>query len=221
MNVKKETLFENMNKDYFRDAMKTWNLVRRWFHTTRNLESYRQVMLAYKKCDKIVDLGCGTCEWNFDKLNVVGVDSNVGFLESAKQAGNISHYFVSDVDSTKMPDEFADIVTLFEVIEHIIDYNKVILEAKRILKDDGYCIVSVPYDVPLSLWRPLFFIRVMLQGYIFGDRLYKNWCGHVNHFSPETIKSPFIRNGFSVESCFVKDYMTIFCIFKKIVEERK
>jgi dolichol-phosphate mannosyltransferase len=91
----------------------------------------------------------------------------------------------------------------------------VIVEAMRLLKAGGHCIISVPFDVPPSLWRPLFFIQVVFQGYLLGNPYYRGRCGHVNSFSVESITKAFQRRGFIVESAFVMRKLTIFLSARK------
>ncbi|MCK4464065.1 MAG: glycosyltransferase, partial [Candidatus Omnitrophica bacterium] len=66
-----------------------------------------------------------------------------------------------------------------------------------------------------SMWRPLFFLQVLLQGYIFRNPYYRARCGHVNHFSPEKIKKAFTKYGFNVDLIFDMRKFTIFLCAQK------
>ena len=50
------------------------------------------------------------------------------------------------MEAAKLPfeDDFFDVVVSFETIEHIIDYDKFVLEIKRVLKPGGQLILSTP-----------------------------------------------------------------------------
>ncbi len=207
--------YENIEKDFYYKQTISKNPLRKWFHLNRYKISNSLVKSKYKKGQKIIDLGCGTCDWNTDTLAVFGVDTNTGFLERAKQENRLYDYKIADAGNTGLPDESFEIATAFEFLEHVPDYEKVIAEAARLLKQGGHLIISVPYDVMLSMWRPLFFLQVVFQGYILNNPYYRARCGHVNHFSPQKIKNVFEKYGFDVEFIFDMRRFTIFSCAKK------
>ena len=207
--------YENIEEDFYYKQTVSKNPLRKWFHLNRYRIANSLILGKYEEEQKIIDLGCGTCDWNTDKLSVFGVDTNEGFLKRAKEENRLYDYVLADAGDTKLPSESFDIATAFEFLEHVQDYEKVIIEGKRLLKKGGYFIISVPYDVVCSMWRPLFFLQVLLQGYIFGNPYYKARCGHVHKFSPETIKNAFIKNGFEVELIFDMRKFTIFLCARK------
>lgn len=215
--MKKNSLptYENIEKDFYYNQTVSKNPLRKWFHLNRYRIANSLVKSKYKKGQKVIDFGCRSCDWNRDNLDVFGVDANEGFLRRAKQENRVYDYKVTNTSDIELPDESFDIATAFEFLEHLEDYEKVIKEAGRLLKKGGSFIVSVPYDVILSLWRPLFFMQVILQGYIFGNPYYRERCGHVNHFSPEKIRNAFTKHGFTVEFVFDMRKFTIFlCAYK-------
>jgi ubiquinone/menaquinone biosynthesis C-methylase UbiE len=207
--------YENIEEDFYYKQTISKNPLRKWFHLNRYRIANSLVKSKYEKGQKIIDFGCGTCDWNINNLKVFGVDANESFLKRSKQENRLYDYKVVDAGNTGLPDESFDIATAFEFLEHLEDYEKVIKEAKRLLKKGGYFIISVPYDVIFSMWRPLFFLQVLLQGYIFGNPYYRTRCGHVNHFSPEKIKNAFTKYGFNVELTFDMRKFTIFLCAQK------
>jgi dolichol-phosphate mannosyltransferase len=213
--------YENIKEDFYYKQTVSKNPLRKWFHLNRYKIANSLVKSKYKKGQKIIDLGCGTCDWNTDNLEVFGIDSNAGFLRRAEQENRLYDYKIADAGNTGLPDESFDIVTAFELLEHLPDYEKVIIEARRLLKKGGYFIISVPYDVIFSMWRPLFFLQVVWQGYILNKAYYRARCGHVNHFSPQKIKDTLGKYGFDVESIFDMRRFTIFsCAKKRGVDNR-
>lgn len=207
--------YEKIEEDFYYKQTISKNPLRRWFHLNRYRIANSLVKSKYKKGQKIIDLGCGTCDWNIDKLDVFGVDANGNFLGRAKQQNRLYDYKIVDAGDTELSNESFAIATAFEFLEHLEDYEKVIKEAKRLLKKDGYFIISVPYDVVFSMWRPLFFLQVLLQGYIFRNPYYRAKCGHVNHFSPAKIKRAFTKYGFNVDLIFNMRRFTIFLCAQK------
>lgn len=201
--------------DFYDIQTKSVNPLRSWFHSSRQKIVQDLVLREYKDKHVVVDLACGNCVWNARKLPVIGVDINKKLMEHAIKQGRLSKTVVCDIRKIKLPDKSVDIVVATEVLEHLHDYKKVIAEIKRILKPKGVAIISVPFDTVLSLWMPLFGIQCFIQGYIFGSDYYKKQCGHVNHFSPRTIRVAFEDEGFNTKKQFGNFRFTIFNVFKK------
>ena len=208
-------IYQNIDKNLYHDVTVSKNPLRKWFHLNRYRIANSLVKSQCEKDAKICDLGAGSCDWNSNKLKVFGVDLNEGLLKEGKEKERLSDYKIANADDTGLPDESFDIVTSFEFLEHVENYNEVIKEAKRILKEGGSYIISVPFDVLLSLWRPLFFLQVVFQGYILQDPYYKKWCGHINHFSVEKIRKTFIDHGYTIDITFVMRKLTIFMCARK------
>lgn len=188
-----ETIYEKIDKDFYHKQTVSKNPLRRWFHLNRYRIATSLVKSRYEKGKKIIDLGCGSCDWNTDNLPVFGLDLNENLLKVARQKNRLYDYKAADALNTGLLNESFDIVTAFEFLEHVKDYEKVIKESKRLLEEGGHCIISVPFDTLFSLWRPLFFLQVLFQGYILQNSYYKNRCGHINHFSIEKIKRSFFK----------------------------
>ncbi|MBI4217609.1 MAG: glycosyltransferase [Elusimicrobia bacterium] len=205
-----KSLYESIDKDFYLDQRESKNPLRKWFHLNRYRIANSLVKSKYKEGSKVVDVGCGSCDWNMDHLEVFGIDLNQNLLEAAKQKRRLTGYKIAEAHDTGLPSDSFDIVTAFEFLEHLPNYESVIQEGKRLLKPGGYFILSVPYDVLLSLWRPLFFLQVLFQGYVLQNEYYKKRCGHVNHFSFGKIKDAFLKHGYSIDLIFDMRKFTIF-----------
>ncbi len=203
-------LYERIDASFYHDQTLSRNPLRKWFHVNRYRIANSLVKSVYRPGQKVIDFGCGSCDWNRDHLDVFGIDLNRSFLERARSEHRLWDYRVTRADRTDSPDRCFDVATAFEFLEHVPHYDAVIQEAGRVLREGGYFVASVPYDSPVSFWRPLFFLQVLLQGYILGDPYYKNRCGHVNHFAPGTIRDAFVRSGFDVDLLFDMRRFTIF-----------
>ncbi len=77
---------------------------------------------------------------------VIGVDNNssaVRYASDNYKAKNLN-FMVGDAIKIPLEDNSLEIVTSFETIEHIADYNRFMEEVKRVLKPDGLFVISTP-----------------------------------------------------------------------------
>ena len=97
----------------------------------------------------ILDIGCGTGETlsflkkYLDQPDLSGVDSSPVAVAYSKKRG---HHQIFRVDAEKLPfkDNTFDYVLLLDVLEHIKDDSIALIEAKRVLKNNGKIIITVP-----------------------------------------------------------------------------
>ncbi len=163
----------------------------------------------------ILDAGSGSCNWNTGGLPVTGIDFNEKLLRDGLEQGRLLRYFRGDITRTKIADGAFDIVVATEVLEHIPDVQAALAEIHRILSPRGSMVVSVPDESPFSLWKTLFIPWAWYRGYLLNQRYYRKQCGHVQHFSPGSVKNLLVRHGFDVEVVFSVSSLNIFLIAYK------
>lgn len=114
-------------------------------HMARYLFAQR---LARNK--RVLDIACGTgygtAELAHVAQHVVGIDVSPETVEAAKKtyAGANTTFQVADATKLPFPDGSFDLITAFEVIEHLEDWPALLSEARRLLAPDGQFIVSTP-----------------------------------------------------------------------------
>lgn len=207
--------YASFGEDFHESMVDSKNPVRSWFHRSKNSRVLENVKLFFPGTKKIVDLGCGTVNWNTEQLPVFGVDLNSKMLEKAKKEKRLLDGKTASVQKTGLLADSADIVVISEVLEHLPDFEGAIKEIRRILKPNGVCIATVPFDTNTSLWKPLFSVHCFIQGRLLGKEYFKNGAGHVNHFSPASIARAFEKNGFRIENQFGHYRFTIFTVARK------
>ncbi|MBI5208011.1 MAG: class I SAM-dependent methyltransferase [Candidatus Firestonebacteria bacterium] len=146
-----------------------------------------QYISMFRKNNRILDIGCATGGW-LDYLKKTGWDA-FGLEISEKNAEfgikekklNIS---VGTLKETSYPTEYFDVITLWEVIEHIADPIENIQKAYQLLRKGGLLALSTPnYN---SLAR--FILRDKWSS--------MDPVSHLRLFMPGTVKYMLTKSGF-------------------------
>ena len=176
------------------------NAIRAWFHRSRFRNLTRFVGSAHRPGMAVADLGCGNCAWNVNGLPVTGVDVNEPMMRWAKQHGRLADYRITDdLSRTGLPDRAFDVVVMSETLEHLLNLEATVAEVRRILKDDGRFLITVPYDFFLGPFFVLFNVNCLWQGFVRGSVYHRYRCGHVNHFTRRRLRDTLAASGFRLE----------------------
>ena len=128
-----------------------------------------QLIKQFKKNISILDYGCGTGELlvacQHQGWQISGLEPSAHARQKASQITGIN--IADNVDHFK--GQQFDVITLWHVLEHVMDLRQKISELKKLLKDDGLLFLAVPncqspdalfyqeywagYDVPRHLWH--------------------------------------------------------------------
>lgn len=120
----------------------------------------------------VFDVGCGTGEFLYWAMRsgrrVGGCDFNQQNIESARESLGLTGLHVGDANQLNLGERF-DLVTLFEVLEHLADPVEALRSLRRFIQPGGRLAISVPCyerwprlfddyaDSPphhLTLWTP-------------------------------------------------------------------
>lgn len=113
--------------------------------------------LTPKKDDKIIDMGCGTGELT-KKLhylgfrNIAGYDISKNCILMARKNYKGINFQARDIENTKLKANSVDFLLYCGILHHFIAMEKVIKEAKRVLKKDGKTFVFEPNAINPVLW---------------------------------------------------------------------
>jgi len=97
-----------------------------------------------KPNSRILDAGAGKCPYKkiFKDFHYESMDMPGGFYKNI-------HTFESHLSSMPVEDETYDVVVLTQVLEHVDNPKKVLLEINRVLKPNGILLLSVPLNGPI------------------------------------------------------------------------
>jgi ubiquinone/menaquinone biosynthesis C-methylase UbiE len=210
--------YREMNESYYDDQTDEAKVskFRAWYHRSRYERLTQFVSRHFKKGMKMADLGCGNCHWNIHHLPVFGVDINSKMLQWAKKNKRLKDYKVcTDLSKTGLKAKSLDVVLMSEVLEHVFNQAEVLDEVKRILKDEGTFLITVPYDYFLGPFFILFNLNCLYMGYIRGSLYHKYRCGHIHHFTKTRLRATLKQKGFELTDVFVVNGLLLYATARK------
>lgn len=147
----------------------------------------RRILKYGPSTGRLLDVGCATGAF----LNamrgygweVAGVELNPEAAAYARQTYGLTIY-TGVLEEAPLPDKSLDVITLWDVWEHVLDPSVTLNIIRRLLKPGGWVVISTPN--PLGL-----------EARLFGDC----WAGwdrprHLHLFSPAVLRAYLQRTGF-------------------------
>lgn len=134
-----------MEKSYYKDYFILEK--EHWLFVVRRKIFFYFIKKYSQAGSKIFDFGCGSGylvgELNKMGYNVHGVDFEKDAIDYGLNQG-IKNLKLATGEKIDYPDETFDIVTAFDVLEHVENEKPTITELNRILKSGGKMIISAP-----------------------------------------------------------------------------
>lgn len=163
---------EEMNKVYQNDLKELFNPDERSNIKYRYMNRFRTVINFVRNLSesyhKILDIGCAQGNYSLAIGNfseVVGVDIRLEFIKYAlmKKEMERTEFVRSDAENLCFKDSSFDLILALEIIEHIPDPQKLMSEIKRLLKSEGFLILSTPNadSLPYRVMRTYTFKKIL------------------------------------------------------------
>ena len=158
----------------------------------------------------VLDIGCGPGVQflaSLESNRFTGMDISAEALGQAKTNG-YKHTLQWDLSQDlPLDDGTFDVVVLTDILEHMIEPEQLLLEARRMLRPGGIMIVSVPNH--FFLWNRL---RIMMgRGLILpwsNHQEYEDWnYFHYRFFRRESIRSLLDTVGLCVDSDYAGHFL--------------
>jgi SAM-dependent methyltransferase len=178
-----------------------------------NAKRYRYIT-RYKHAGRLLDVGCATGIFlqgvrSLGKWELYGVEVNEQIAHFAQGRG--LDVRSGTLEQAKFENEYFDVVTLWDVLEHLHDPVGSLHEIHRILKPDGLLVIRVPN---LNSWDSGLFGRYWI-GYDAPRHLYV--------FNSETLSHLLDTAGFSVlgQNSALGGYPTFLISFRLWITNRE
>ena len=150
------------------------------------------------KSGRLLDVGSGLGYFvktmaSFPNWETFGYDISEVGVEFARNKLGLDNVFCGKIEEAGFPENHFDIITLWDVLEHIPDPDPLLSYLSSILKDNGILFIHTPnihVQLPKARLKKLF--KGMKQGVS-----YLEATTHINIYSMDTIKKLFSRNGFN------------------------
>lgn len=109
-----------------------------------NIYDSGQARMTRREKLQIIDVGCGTganLKWLKKFGNVIGIDNSQEAVKFCQKYGNAKW---GQADYLPFKNDSCDLVTAFDVLEHMSNDKVVLKEWHRVLKIGGYLYITVP-----------------------------------------------------------------------------
>jgi SAM-dependent methyltransferase len=145
---------------------------------------------------RIVDLGCGgglfllgaqvvEDAFNTDKpsrFDVQGVAFDPMEKRDTERYSGVQVCMIEEAGDKLL--NWADVVTMFNVLEHVNDLKECLRTVTRIIRDEGFVLVDVPNSSVMAL-----------RGRLLGGWPHLNLHEHINYFTPRRLDNLMKRHG--------------------------
>ncbi len=148
---------------------------------------------------KLLDVGCASGAFlhsvKTHVLECVGMEFNLDNARFVEETQGIKVYTKS-IEDVDLPQEYFDIATLFQVLEHIDDPMWFLKRIHKLMKPGGTICIEVPniQDILLSVYE--------IEPY--ADFWFRE--PHVFNYSPKTLRIMLEKTGFAGETKTIQSY---------------
>jgi ubiquinone/menaquinone biosynthesis C-methylase UbiE len=198
INMRASTLKNLNNHLLYLRSNKLDLLTKMYWNYLRN--EYLKIIYHYSKKSKtILDIGCGNGYYCIELAkkgkSCVGIDPlkeiSLDIAKTNAKKENVKVKFIQGI-SEKLPfkDKTFDVVLLMSVLQHVNDQKKTLYEIRRVLKDNGFFILSVPLyskkNIKSNYESKRYNLNMLINELInVGFKInYKKQFGYIRFFNP-------------------------------------
>lgn len=207
-----DNLHQEVPGNYYTQAIEK-NLIQRFWHN-RRFKEVKKFLISIK-AKNILDIGChggiftDKLYQQFRKSKIHGIDISKEAILFANRTYHNIQFQVSRAEKLPFRKNTFDLVSCFEMLEHVERPQSVIKEVSRVLKKNGYFISMVPtenfiFRVIWSIWSK-----------IGPGRVWKHT--HIQKFQNDKLNKSLPKNDFVI----IKRKLFLFGMLLIILAKRK
>lgn len=189
-----EEIWHQVPPDYYQKGVQK-NLFQRIWHK-RKLSIITSLVNSSKATPKnILDVGCAS-GWFLKQISIrypsadcTGVDVYKKAIDWGKNNYKSLKLICADAHNLPLPNESFDLVICTEVLEHVVEPEKVLKEINRVLTSKGIAIIEM--DTGNLLFRIIWYWWNHLRHGVWKD-------AHIHTFNTEKLERLIIKSGFSI-----------------------
>lgn len=186
---------------------------------------------------KILDAGCGRgfylkilSFFPFIK-EIHGVDINDNYLKIAKKINLDTRVKIKKASLYNLPYEnkYFDLIICSEVLEHLKNDQKALLELKRVVKSQGIIIITIPNKEFPFLWDPINWILMKFFKTHINKKIWwlaGIWADHQRLYDEKSIKNKVVKAGLEIIKikklihwCWPFSHFLLYGVGKNLVEK--
>ncbi|MBI1952759.1 MAG: class I SAM-dependent methyltransferase [Candidatus Omnitrophica bacterium] len=141
---------------------------------------------------RLLDVGCGSGHFlkvaDSHGYEVYGVEPNPAMVRFANEELGLSRIRSGTLQEASFPKEFFDVVTAWDVLEHVEDPGHLLGEIRRVLKPGGWVFAYTENFDSFNV-----FVTGLYSEIVAPDV-------HIRHYSPATFTREFEKAGFAIQS---------------------
>jgi SAM-dependent methyltransferase len=169
-----------------------------WPHRQETALRYWDTLEAYRQTGRLLDVGCGfgffLNEAQQRRWTAVGVEIAGEQAEWGRQRFGLE--IVPNLDDERLGAGQFDVITMWDVIEHVADSESLLRRCRELLQPGGLLLVRTPNAEGLAL-RAHWWSWPLLE--LYWQLAYPaNPWEHVYHFTPAFLQRLLQNNGFAV-----------------------
>lgn len=150
------------------------------------------------RAGRLLDMGCGLGYFvkamaEYPAWEAHGCEISEAAVRYSRETLGLSNVVRARLEEAVWPSESFDLITMWDVLDHLLDPDPLLQRCHELLTRDGVCFIRTPN---VSLHLP----RARLKKLVWGmrpDIPYLQARDHCHHYSTDSIRTLLERNGFS------------------------